>query len=66
MKKINFNGDGVGITHDLNGHMYVCDISGSCIRVLNSRGEFLYSFGDKGSGELLSHPRSVCIDGGQV
>ena len=66
VKKINFDGNGLGITHDLNGYMYVCDISGSCIKVLNSRGEFLYSFGDKESGELLSHPRSVCVDGGQV
>ena len=63
VKKINFNGNGLGITHDLDKHIYVC--SDSCIQVLNSQGEALYSLGNKDS-KRLSKPRSVCVDGEYV
>ena len=63
VQKISFNGDGLGITHDLDMHIYVC--SNGCIEVLNSQGEALYSFGNKDS-KRLSNPRSVCVDGEYV
>ena len=63
LQKINFNGNGLGITHDLDKHIYVC--SDSCIQVLNSQGEALYSLGNKDS-KRLSKPRSVCVDGEYV
>ena len=63
VKKIDFKGDGLGITHDLDMNIYVC--SNSSIEVLNSQSEALYSFGNK-DPKRLSNPRSVCVDGEYV
>ena len=65
VKKIGFNGNALGITHDPDGKIYLCNVSDSCIQVLNSHGEVLYSFGDKDS-DKLNNPRSVCVDGEHV
>ncbi|XP_019617549.1 PREDICTED: RING finger protein nhl-1-like [Branchiostoma belcheri] len=48
---------------DMNGIIYVIDVSNSCILKYDKNGVLLSSFGSKGSGAgNLSQPSGICVD----
>ena len=53
-----------GITISPDGHIFVCDGANHCVCVFDVNGNFLFSFGSRGSGdECFDHPRDLCFAG---
>ncbi|XP_019622331.1 PREDICTED: tripartite motif-containing protein 3-like [Branchiostoma belcheri] len=51
------------ITVDGEGNILVSDSENHCVYVYNEDGQFLFKFGDEGSGEgQLVYPRGICTD----